>query len=242
MAQRQKRLTEADLRYLRDRYLENASYADHLLGRLLALLDAHGRYKEALIVLLSDHGEAFHEHGRFLHSPDVHNEVLHVPLIVKWPESRKGFRPAVDGPVSLVDLLPTLVDGLSLEGGVDGYQGRSLLAASFEGERGPRPLYAVTRGHHNPDFPPRPHLMLESDGWRLLHRPVSDESRLFQVGRDPAERHDLSARFVMRTLLLRQAVRMQRAWNRQLLGVERAPVDALDPAAREQLEALGYLD
>jgi arylsulfatase A-like enzyme len=217
------------------------AWADHLLGRLLSLLDAHDRYRRSLIVLLADHGEALYEHRRFLHSLDAHHEVLHVPLVIKWPDSSRGFRRAVEEPVSLVDLVPTLVDGLALDDGA-GYQGRSLLPSTFDGRLRSGPVYAVARGHHGPDFPPRPHLMLESEGWRILYRPMADEARLFRVADDPMEQRDLSARFTMRTLLLRQAVRAQGAWDRQLLGIGSAPVGELDAGDRERLEALGYLD
>jgi arylsulfatase A-like enzyme len=230
-----------ELRYVRDRYLENVAYADHLLGRVLSLLDQQGRYRETLVVLLSDHGEAFHEHGQFMHRLNVHREALHVPLIVKWPASVRGFRPEVTQPVSLVDLVPTLVDGLSL-GGEDGFQGRSLLPLCFEGVSSERALYAMTRGRHLERDGPRPQLMLESGGWRILYRPRADEVQLYRVDSDPQERVDLARELPLRALLIRQSVLMQSAWNRDLLGVGIPRADELDPEDREQLGALGYLN
>jgi arylsulfatase A-like enzyme len=238
---RPERPNETDLRYIQDRYLENAAYADHLVGRLLSVLDRRNRYRDALVVLLADHGEAFYEHGHLMHSRDVHREVLHVPLILKWPESIHRFRPVVDEPVSLVDLVPTLVEGLALAVDTQGYQGRSLLPLALGDSPASRAVYAVTRGYLDADLSPRSQLMLESEGWRILYRPLLDESQLYRVESDPQEQRDVSRRFAMRTLLLRQAVLMQRAWDEKLLGAL-SLVDELGPKERAQLRALGYLE
>jgi hypothetical protein len=84
--------------------------------------------------------------------------------------------------------------------------------------------------------------MLEAGGWRILHRPVPDESQLLRVESDPEEQVDLSRRFAKRTLLLRQAVRVQWAWNRRLLGGAPSSMDELDSEERRHLEALGYVE
>jgi arylsulfatase A-like enzyme len=235
--------SEADVRYVEGRYLENVAYADSLVGRILASLRSHGRYDNALIVLLADHGEAFMEHGRFLHSQDLHHEVLHVPLVVKWPRSVSGFRRVVDEPVSLLDLLPTLVDGLSLSGADHGFQGRSLLPLVFEGHDGERSFYAVTRGGSNPNRAAVPRVMLESGGWSVHLAPLDDRIELYRVSEDPLERHDLATERPLQALLLRQSLLIQSAWNHDLLGRDaHQGGDELDRGEVEQLKALGYLN
>jgi arylsulfatase A-like enzyme len=234
--------TREERQYAFDRYLENAAYADSLLDRVLTLLDEQGRYRNAVVVLLSDHGEAFYEHGLFLHAKDVHREALHVPLIIKWPASIRGARPVVADPVSLIDLVPTLVDGLSLEGAPGGYQGRSLLPLAFGRPDGERAIYAMTRGQVQPWQEPRPQLMLEWSGWRVLHRPLQDETALYRVDSDPLETIDLARDRPLRTLLLRQWALAQWAANREILGTEAPRVEELDAEEREQLEALGYVN
>jgi arylsulfatase A-like enzyme len=236
--------SDADVRYVLDRYLENVAYADSLVGRVLANLDRHGRYDDALIVLLADHGEAFLEHGRFLHSPNVYREVLHVPLVVKWPKSVSGFRRVVDEPVSLLDLFPTLVDGLSLAGADDGFQGRSLLPVVFEGESSERSFYAVTRGANGPNQTAVPRLMLELGGWSVHFAPLDDSTEIYRVDRDPLERNDLASERPLQALLLRQSLLIQSAWNRELLlqGDADQTGEDLDPEEIEQLKALGYLN
>jgi arylsulfatase A-like enzyme len=240
-----RKLSEADVRYVRDRYQENVAFADALLAKVLDLLDRRERYAETLVILLSDHGEAFLEHRRFKHGTDVHREMLHVPLIVKWPASVAGFRPVVAEPVSLLDLVPTLVDGLSLVGDGHGFQGRSLLPLAFEERDGERAFYAVTRGVLlHPDYPPRPRLMLESNGWRLLYDPLAERSRLFHGDRDPLEKQNLAFEEPLQALSMRQSLLIQRVRNRQIRESWEAEGEArmLDPETIEQLKALGYVN
>jgi arylsulfatase A-like enzyme len=238
-------LSEGDLRYVRDRYQENVAFADSLVARVLALPDLRRRYQDALVVLLSDHGEGFLEHGLFKHGRDVHVEMLHVPLIVKWPASLTGFRPRVTEPVSLLDLVPTLVDGLRLPYHGRGFQGRSLLPTVFAGRRERRSFFAVTRGVLlHKEFAPRPKLMFQSEGWRFLYDPLSERGRLYRCNRDPRERHDLVFEEPLPALLMRQALLMQATWDRRLSGTWRKTDEAseLDPDMLRRLRALGYVD
>jgi len=240
-----RRVSPAEVRYWHDRYLENVAFADELVGRVIKTLRQSGRYDDALVVLLSDHGEAFFEHGRFNHAHTVSRELLHVPLVIKWPSGVARFRATVEEPVILLDLVPTLVDGLSL-GGVGGqFQGRSLLPAAFDGRRTDRDLYALTRGASRGLTPPRPHVMLESGGWRLMYEPLKDRGALYRVDRDPLERNDLASEQPLLTLLLRQRLLIQSALNRRVSresGASPGEGGDLDPQLAERLEALGYLN
>jgi arylsulfatase A-like enzyme len=230
-------LTEDDRRFIRDRYDENVAFADAQVGSLLSMLDSAQRYEDALIILLSDHGEAFLEHERYLHSRMLHREFLHVPFVIKWPSTISGFRVAVAEPVSLVD-------GLSLPDQLGGYQGRSLIPVAFDSASRREPLWATTRRVGNFQHPPRPQQMLQSGPWKLLFDPLAEESQLYQVEDDPAETQDLSEELPMRTLALRYALQRQAVFNRELLlgASVPSPIEALDTELQEQLEALGYIE
>ena len=237
-------LSEEDRRYVFDRYLENVAFADHLVGKLLAMLDRAGRYDNSLIVLLSDHGEAFLEHGRYLHTSSVHREMLHVPLILKWPETMAEPASRVTEPVSLVDLVPTLADGLALQGIAEGFQGRSLMPDAPLSRSVGRPIYAMTRGLHDPARPPNTRLMLELSGWRALVDVAGGQVKLYDVRTDTLEARDLAAEHPLEALRLRQAAQAQWFSNRRQLGaeLESESVEPLDPEVEEQLRALGYLN
>jgi arylsulfatase A-like enzyme len=239
-----KTLSGDDRRFIRDRYLENAAFADHLVGRVIDTMDNQGRYESSMIVVLSDHGEGFLEHGSFLHTRHVYREFLNVPFVIKWPAGIGLFRSTVDDIVPLVDLLPTLVDGLTLESHDATFQGRTLLPVVLDHQAREGPFYAVTRGDHDRSKPPRPEAMFDRDGWRLIYDALTDRGRLFRYSQDPEEQRDLAHEYPMKALQMRQSVLRQMADNKTLLG--HPQVDSseseLDPEVIEQLEALGYLD
>ena len=88
-------------------YRDGVAAADAKVQALLAWLDAEGLYDDTLIVLVSDHGDEFFEHGGYWHGLTLYDELIHVPLIVKLPGNRlAGSRqPAL---VRLLDLAPTI--------------------------------------------------------------------------------------------------------------------------------------
>lgn len=97
--------TAADRQRVRDLYDGEVLFADRLFGQVREMLSAAGVWDNSVVVLTSDHGEAFLEHGEFGHDY-VYQEVLEVPLIVRHPGAGEPGR--TDMPVSNVDLLPTL--------------------------------------------------------------------------------------------------------------------------------------
>ena len=89
-------------------------YADGVLGRLFDELDRLRLSDRTLVVVTSDHGEAFGEHGYDGHGRTLHDEVLRVPLLFRAPGLVAPDR-RVSGMVGLIDLVPTLLDLLSIE-------------------------------------------------------------------------------------------------------------------------------
>jgi choline-sulfatase len=105
-------------------YDAEIAYADENVGRLVRYLKAHQLYDRSTILLVSDHGEAFGEHGEQGHGLLPYEEELHVPLIVKQPGG-EGRRRRVTTPVQHIDLTPTILD-LAKAPGAGGLRGRSL--------------------------------------------------------------------------------------------------------------------
>ena len=103
-------------------------YLDHTLKQLINCLAENGVLDETLIIITSDHGECFGEHGYYQHSsPCLHEPAIHVPLIIRYPEHfPTGQRIAV--PVSIIDIFPTIVELLCNGDGVlEQFQGISLM-------------------------------------------------------------------------------------------------------------------
>jgi arylsulfatase A-like enzyme len=161
----------------RDAYDASVREADTLVGGLLERLDQLGLTDRTIVVLLSDHGEAFGEHGVLRHGIGFHQEQLHVPLIFRGPGIPAGKR--VTAPASLVDVAPTLLDLLALPPLPDA-QGTSL-AGAFRGEAPPpdRPLYFSWMRKDAAHG-------LRQGNWKFIH--AGDKTELFDLGGDPGER------------------------------------------------------
>lgn len=233
-------------RFLFDRYREMACFADALVGRLLDDLRAADRFDDTLVMVLSDHGEAFLEHEYFMHTRQVYREALHIPWVVKWPRSVEGFGPVVDEPVSLVDLVPTLIDGLGLAAPDDAeterFQGPSLMPRIFDGVPLHRAVVSSTRGPVRPQHPPMPSAAIELDGWSLVRDLERGTSELFDLANDPGQQHDLAAVERRRRQQLEELLERRLTLHdtlRKALGETAS--EGLDPETQRQLEALGYL-
>ncbi|MBN2345735.1 MAG: sulfatase-like hydrolase/transferase [Candidatus Aminicenantes bacterium] len=121
-------------RYRTAQYDGGLAYLDHHFGRLMDELKKRGLFEKALIILTSDHGEFLGEGGRYGHAITLENEIIHVPLVIKYPGQRE---PAiVEENCSQVDILPTVVDVLGLSP-LEGLSGKSLRS------KAPEPLRIV---------------------------------------------------------------------------------------------------
>ena len=115
---------QSRFRHYLDRYDGAIAYVDLAIGRFLAFLKSKGRYDDTIVIVHSDHGEAFGEQGVFFfHGLTVTRDQIHVPLIIKTPHLAPG---RYTTPVSLCDVMPFLVDVLDLDP-PDGLMGRSLI-------------------------------------------------------------------------------------------------------------------
>ncbi len=221
--------SEAEKIFLSDRYDAAIRTADDKLAEFIRFLDERGEFEDTYLVLLSDHGDEFGEHGSIFHGHTLYEELLHVPLVIVGPGVEPGV---VEERVGLVDLMPTVLDLLGVE--KTGGEGRSLvghLLGEFSGAEpsGETPYFASTdegvklRG-------------VISGNYKLVLDLETDRVRLFDLEKDPAERHDLAdqepaARDRLRLLLDRHLGRAS------LGGGQEA---ALSEEEIEELRALGY--
>ncbi len=214
-----------------DPYDGEIAYADEIVGGLFDTLRARGLYDEALIILLSDHGEGLGDHGEQEHAIFLYDEAIHVPLIVKLPGGRAAGR-RVPAPVQHIDLLPTLLD-LTGAAPIAGLRGRSLrpLLEGAGGAWPDRPIYAEAL-HARYHF-----------GWSELYAITTDQFRFIKAPR--AELYDLIADPDERTNLAPRRARtvgdLQAALD-ELLGdrLLETPAAVSDDVLR-RLRSLGYL-
>jgi arylsulfatase A-like enzyme len=232
---RPERLTEADTARLKDYYAMEVGYLDGCLGRLFDFMEAKGIWGEAAVVLTSDHGQAFGDHGTSFHGDLLYDELLRVPLAVKLP----GGGPAVEsGLASLIDLAPTLCQAAGLEPSPT-FEGRPLTA-------GPRPQAVFAETAYRmfvSDSPKR--AAVRTAEWKLIRDAEAGTDELYRVADDPGERRDVSAteREALERMgrLLDEHIRRERPTIGSRPGAE-PPSEAEDEALRDRLRALGYMD
>ena len=226
---------DPELRDTVDAYDRTIREADDLVGSLLDTLDELELADDTLVVLTSDHGEAFGERGRSGHSYGSHQEVVRVPLVLRGPSVPAGLR--IDVPVSLVDIAPTVAEWASIVR-LPHEQGVSLWPA-MRGEPfdAGRPLYFSFLIPRRARFGRGVRIR----EWKYHANPL--RRRLYDLSSDPQEREEATAERRRFANALARHERRSAKIREGIETVETTPAPAgLDEEARRQLEALGYLE
>lgn len=168
--------------YLRDRYDNNIRYTDDQLARLLDRVRP-----EDLVIVLSDHGEEFWEHGTFEHGHSLYDELLRVPLIVAGAGLPQGL--VLPDRASLLDITPTVLDALGLPVPADA-DGVSLLPIMRGNANARAALATRPLGVGRPLYGPEQWGVVDG-GWKYTTT-QGDES-VFDLRADAAEQTDVSS-------------------------------------------------
>jgi arylsulfatase A-like enzyme len=228
-------LTSGQVGHLSDKYDGSVRAIDDEMGGFIAFLDGRKVLEDTALVILSDHGEEFMEHGSIGHEGRLHIEVLRVPLLVTAPglTARK-----VQAGVGLVDVMPTVLDLLKVERPAT--QGRSLMPLMTGGEKelDARPLFS--------EHGEGPKIMSVVDGrYHLLAHSGDVEhsgaggSELYDLVEDPAESKNLSDTHQA------EVRRLLKLLDSHFSRIRRARAEyAREPTAEEleKLRSLGYVD
>jgi arylsulfatase A-like enzyme len=240
-----KRLTAEQLAQAVALYDGEIRYLDHVLGDFFQRLRDLGVFEGALVVVLADHGEGFLEHGLVNHGNSVYEELIRVPLLVRFPGGRpRGQRPG--GVVELTDVAPTVLEAARARA-LPAMQGRSLRALVAGGEAAPeRSAYAS--GAFASSLRSRDWKLIENppSRFRTIRRALPAEYELYDLRHDPGERHNLAAARPQTVEAMARALRGLDEQNRRLRQGLRAGRDAsplpLTDEQRERLRALGYVE
>ena len=222
-----------DLEHLLALYDGEVAYTDHWIGELFNELRQRQLFDESIIIVTSDHGDEFFEHGHKGHRVNLYNSTLQIPLIVRFPQARWGGE-RVSVPVSLVDLVPTLLAWLSVDPPTV-INGRSLIPL-LDPQTGDatRVVFA--------DLVSEQKTMI-SGNWKLLVGPRgADATELYDLAEDPNERNDRSLDEPERTEDMVDTLQLWLALaQKQGRGRDRETIE-YDDETRQVLESLGYID
>jgi|GEM_PF-1585024 len=219
--------------FLYQAYLNNLYYADFLVGLLLETLREKGIFDDSLIIVTSDHGEAFFEHRKYTHNSTSYNEMIHIPFIMKLPGQRSGR--TIHSTHSLVDLLPTLGQLLGLKGNRR-WQGHPFPPAGNGGSGSdPFPLYSRANG-------PEYNLSLIMGAYKYLY--YSGREELYHLDEDPGEKNCILKDRPYLAAFLREEAFRQLIRNLQLrkeLKITELKEGKDPQEVIRELETLGYL-
>jgi arylsulfatase A-like enzyme len=225
-------VTPRALERVRALYDAGVRYTDDRLGELFEGLRVRGLYDDAVIILVSDHGEEFLEHGKTQHT-QLYEECLRVPIAFRFPPSAQVPVGVREDAVSILDVMPTVLDYLDVEP-PDVMQGRSLVPVIFDRQpRASEPMVFVSSITGE--------LGLYDRGWKLIYDPRRESVELYDLQRDALERKDLTR---LEPARVESAMAKLESWyaERPKLWMDGEQIEVdLDPETIRQLQSLGYL-
>ncbi len=190
-------ITDDDARFLRQMYDAEIRQLDDILAGLFSYLDDRGLRENTLVVITSDHGEEYGEHGGVLHGRSQYQELLGIPLIMRGPSIPPGSTHS--GGVSLVDVVPTILKmtGVRTEAEFDGLD---LTLAWLNPDKLNAPRYIFGEADHNNWIEAGGKRAKYADvAWMIrlandkLHfNEITKRYELYNIESDPGEQNDIS--------------------------------------------------
>jgi arylsulfatase A-like enzyme len=214
------------LRAMSDAYDEGIRYVDDGLGKVFDALIRRGLYDDTLIIITADHGDEFMEHGLLGHGLTLYDEMIRVPLIVKFPCPGPHCAPRIVNPqVELVDVFPTVMSVLGAKPPAN-LVGRNLSEDAAESRIAYSELFTK--------------IALRTPERKWIYDEQDDSGELFNLAQDPGETDDLAAREPATRDFLAARVLDFAATYRRDEAVHAHAVEA-DEKMLENLKALGYV-
>jgi arylsulfatase A-like enzyme len=224
---------DASYRHSLGQYDGGIAYIDAQIGQVVDWLKQRNLYDNTLIVITSDHGEAFGEKNLVLHGNSVYQNLLHVALLIKFPHG--AHNGVIHDPVSLVDVMPTVLNALGYEPPKN-TQGRNVTDVSAAG----REIYSESFPcpvMHSTDCPNGCNKRAVFSWPYKFITSSSGKYGFYDLSHDPAEDRDLAVtqRAEARDLGLKLS-----HWVRTMPAQSRAQLKP-DPEALQRLKSLGYV-
>ncbi|MEQ1700576.1 MAG: choline-sulfatase [Ilumatobacteraceae bacterium] len=218
-------ITDDDIRNARRAYYGNISYVDDWTAKLTDTVASLGLADDTIVILLADHGDMLGERGLW-YKMNFFEGSTRVPLVVHAPGRFPARR--VDTPVSLVDVLPTLMElaGAAPADAVEPLAGRSLLSlcAGADEDR-------TVHGEYMAEGSCAPIVMIRRGSLKFVHCPA-DPDQLYDLAADPQERVNLAADPAQAATVAAFREEVAARWN-----LERLTEEVLTDQARRRLVA-----
>jgi arylsulfatase A-like enzyme/4-amino-4-deoxy-L-arabinose transferase-like glycosyltransferase len=231
-------MSERDLEHVIALYDGEIAWVDHHVGEIVASLKKRGLYENTVIVVTSDHGDEFLEHGQVGHQHSLYEELLRVPFIMRVPGEAGGRR--VQTIAQSIDIMPTLLDYLGAPPSKNA-QGRSQYALLHGDEPQPLPVIAEnTKSRKGKETKER------TQSWCVYSGPYkyiayADDDyppELYDLTADPGEQADIST--PANAAIMADLDEALAAWRRRTMELEPAFHKGIAKRTAEDLRMLGY--
>jgi arylsulfatase A-like enzyme len=244
-------LSQEERQNIIDLYDGEILYTDEgLIGPLLATLKEMSLFDQTMIIFTSDHGEEFFDHHGWGHGHSLYDELLKVPLLIKFPDKKfRGRR--IENIVSLVDIVPTVLDELRIGWSKSNIDGRSLVPLLTGKEKEHRTFLADVGENILNLHLPRKMAMNEGTFKFIVNKYLSQEEKdFFQFPPVPVkmlELFDLSVDPLERNSIIEKEARLAQRFLRHLEAVSARvkgqiqETAVIDKELEQQLRALGYI-
>jgi len=216
-----------DMDYLVGLYDSEINFVDYHIGRLIQALDLDA---DTMMVISSDHGEEFLDHGLFGHGHTLYHELLHVPLILKYPHSSRYAGKSVDQLVSIMDIMPTIMH-FAQTPPVDGMQGKNLFNIPQDAPENVARDYLLSE-----------HFVLKAlydTRWKYIYHFCENEGQLYDVGEDPGELDNRLQQQPEKAASLQENLFTWFARSPKATSITKTVTFSQD--IEDQLKALGYI-
>ena len=225
------------------------AFTDQELGRFFEELKSLGLYEDSLIIVTADHGEAFYEHGHWQHSQTLYDEVVRIPMIVKW--AGDGLTGRIEAQVSQADVFPSILQAAGIE--PPATEASSLLQLADGERRSSEERTAVSEVTWRSPNETSMKLSFRTERAKFvatLAGPVGDDlgvseirnEELYNLVEDPQERNNLATERGEELAPFRNRMRSFLDSARVLRSTRKGQEVELDEELLERLRALGYVD
>ena len=211
-------------------YDEEIRYIDARFGELMEKLEQLKVRDKTLIIFISDHGEAFLEHGRVCHSNSVYAEEINVPLIIRYHELLKKGQ--VESYAQHIDIFPTVLHALNIDNKNLGLSGKNILDKNDNDNK----IISAQLG--NGKHFGRKQRSVISRGWKLVHDYDSEEDYLFDIKADLSDFNNLAKE---NSDITAQLTEYLSEWLNNLKNIEHPEKIKLNSEMKRTLKDLGYI-
>jgi arylsulfatase A-like enzyme len=256
-AKEYRQINDRDLEHIKALYRGEIAWTDQWIGELLELFEQHSRLDNTLIVVVSDHGEEFFEHGSYFHRHALYDELVRIPMLIVPPKRKsEGLVRQIEAQVSLSDLMPTILAfaDLPIPSSV---MGRSLKSAMY-GEPIPdrpellslnRPINKRTRHMINKHT-----YAIRTSEFKFVRKITFADSKdlqaeiaYFDLAQDPGELNpirDINDPLVVQawSLLETELEQVRERWQAEARTPDAERATNIRENFEEELIMLGYLD